>query len=507
MPNAFPPKPGCVVPVVEAIAGSLTGDPFLCPVPDPIFEFPMFEFPPSEPPGFDFGCYEPEIDIDFDTVGAPQFDLALEYPDEAETGKCAPKFAFTVRIPSSGGGGGNATVRVVAVDNVFSLSGLPTLDCTPLSAGDTALLTAQADPAGNGMYTISAGAWARTADTVSPGMLVTVRDGEFHAGSTWQLNTEGPITPDTTPLTFERGNQNSVRVATTEEIALSGLQTIDDVVVADGDKVLVKNQLTNPAENGPYIARTGAWERVGDLSPGVLVTIREGSTQRVTASVLVDGGAASCDTAPDVDFKPLRAPGNVTVKGTFIGNVLLIGVQNPDGIAGAAGMRVLVKDNTTQSENGIYIMKATAWERTDDLIIEGMIVTTREGIRYRGTVFTLITNEPIVVDTTSLIFVPGQRTLIACDGASTADIVSLSGIQTIDGIAGAVGRVIMVRVQTTASLNGIYVMQTGAWGRTSDVLRLHMLITVREGLFFRKTLWMVDSNTPTFTGMTAFLQT
>jgi hypothetical protein len=46
--------------------------------------------------------------------------------------------------------------------------------------------------------------------------------------------------------------------ATSANITLSGLQTINSVTVVAGDTVLVKNQ-TNAAENGIYIASAGAW--------------------------------------------------------------------------------------------------------------------------------------------------------------------------------------------------------------------------------------------------------
>lgn len=56
-----------------------------------------------------------------------------------------------------------------------------------------------------------------------------------------------------------------VRVATTENVRLSGLQTIDGVQLADGDRVLVWKQ-TDAKENGVYAVRAEAWERAGDAA-------------------------------------------------------------------------------------------------------------------------------------------------------------------------------------------------------------------------------------------------
>ncbi len=57
----------------------------------------------------------------------------------------------------------------------------------------------------------------------------------------------------------------SVRAATTGDIALSGPQTVDGVVLAAGDRALVKNQ-TNRAENGIYVVAAGAWVRSADAN-------------------------------------------------------------------------------------------------------------------------------------------------------------------------------------------------------------------------------------------------
>jgi hypothetical protein len=58
-----------------------------------------------------------------------------------------------------------------------------------------------------------------------------------------------------------------VKAATTANIALSGLQTIDGVALAAGDRVLVKNQ-TYEQKNGIYIVATGDWPRAKDAEVG-----------------------------------------------------------------------------------------------------------------------------------------------------------------------------------------------------------------------------------------------
>lgn len=69
--------------------------------------------------------------------------------------------------------------------------------------------------------------------------------------------------------------KGNVAVATTANITLSGLQTIDTYSVADGDRVLVKDQ-TNQTENGIYVASTGAWTRSPDQDNAPLAEILNG---------------------------------------------------------------------------------------------------------------------------------------------------------------------------------------------------------------------------------------
>lgn len=89
--------------------------------------------------------------------------------------------------------------------------------------------------------------------------------------------------------------KQSVRVATTANINLVGLQTIDGVALAAGDRVLVKNQ--NAAkDNGPYVAAVGAWTRAKDadnntkITPNLTVAVEVGTTQADTIWQLVTDG-------------------------------------------------------------------------------------------------------------------------------------------------------------------------------------------------------------------------
>ncbi len=61
--------------------------------------------------------------------------------------------------------------------------------------------------------------------------------------------------------------KDSVKVATTANITLSGTQTIDGVSVSADERVLVKNQNTQ-TENGLYLCKASTWARTSDLAAG-----------------------------------------------------------------------------------------------------------------------------------------------------------------------------------------------------------------------------------------------
>lgn len=60
------------------------------------------------------------------------------------------------------------------------------------------------------------------------------------------------------------GPKAACQVATTVNISLTGLQTIDGYTTLSGDRVLVKNQ-SNSAQNGIYLASASAWTRSSDM--------------------------------------------------------------------------------------------------------------------------------------------------------------------------------------------------------------------------------------------------
>lgn len=87
----------------------------------------------------------------------------------------------------------------------------------------------------------------------------------------------------------------SVRAHAAGNVTLSGAQTIDDVVLADGDQVACFNQ-TDPTEDGFYVVSTsGAWSRslpAGYGVAGFLYFPQEGTTYARTGQLVVNSSGS-----------------------------------------------------------------------------------------------------------------------------------------------------------------------------------------------------------------------
>lgn len=90
--------------------------------------------------------------------------------------------------------------------------------------------------------------------------------------------------------------------------------------------------------------------------------------------------------------------------------------------------------------------------------------------------------------------------------ASTANIASLSGTMTVDGVALVANDRILVKNQTTQSANGVYVVAAGAWARATDCSTaaqlLNMAIYIEEGTTQADTAWVMTANAPITVGST-----
>jgi hypothetical protein len=131
--------------------------------------------------------------------------------------------------------------------------------------------------------------------------------------------------------------KDPVRVASTANvvIATGTLLTIDGVTLVAGDRVLLKNQ-TAAAENGIYVAATGAWSRSSDANisaeviAGMAVWVNEGTANSDSRWVLTTNNSITLGTTALTFTKDFQAADIVAGAGmTKSGNQLdVVGVLN-----------------------------------------------------------------------------------------------------------------------------------------------------------------------------------
>jgi hypothetical protein len=103
----------------------------------------------------------------------------------------------------------------------------------------------------------------------------------------------------------------------------------------------------------------------------------------------------------------------VAVRVATTANITLSGTQTIDGVSVVAGDRVLVKNQTTAYQNGIYVCAAGTWTRATDATTGGSGSTgllgatclVEEGTANADKIFLCSTDAPITVGTTSITFI------------------------------------------------------------------------------------------------------
>jgi hypothetical protein len=92
-----------------------------------------------------------------------------------------------------------------------------------------------------------------------------------------------------------------------------------------------------------------------------------------------------------------------------VGNIVLSGVQTVDGVVLTAGDRVLVKAQTDNKTNGVYVVAAGVWARSSDMDVasefDGAGLWIESGTVYGNTGWVCTAHQPIVVGTTPITFV------------------------------------------------------------------------------------------------------
>lgn len=136
-----------------------------------------------------------------------------------------------------------------------------------------------------------------------------------------------------------------------------------------------------------------------------------------------------------------------------------------------------------------------------------------------GQTLAAVTAQTITITTPNSIYatIPGVASTALSGAAMKSPVraislsnITLSGTQTIDGVALAVGESCAVNGQTTGSQNGIYIVSAGAWTRRADAdtsakMFASISFFVSEGTLNHDTLWSLKTNDPITLGTTSLL--
>lgn len=226
----------------------------------------------------------------------------------------------------------------------------------------------------------------------------------------------------------------SVRAATGSNITLSGVQTIDGVSVAAGDRVLVKSQSAG-ADNGIYtVVSGGAWTRAADFSAtggpggassataGATVFVSEGTTYGNTSWTCTTDDPITLGTTP-LSFSQIAGSGSETTAANVgaSGTGVFFGTQGNELQFRklVAGDGVSLNTQTTDDGRLTVAVNSSVVRTSGDQSIDGA-KTINGNFQLNGGVRFGSSGQAI---TSSNVFsIAGKRLMLDGSGADTATL-------------------------------------------------------------------------------------
>ena len=319
----------------------------------------------------------------------------------------------------TGGAGGSATsVEAIGGSGAFlALSGTQTIAGSKTYSGT---LIAPTQSGGDSSTKVATTAYVQgeIGSFITGNQTVTLSGdatGSGTTGITVTLANSGVSAGTTSGITVDAKG----RITAITGLAASDIPSLSASKISDFDSTVQANRLDEMA------APTSAVDF---------------NSQRITG-VSDPTGAQDAATKSYVDAVKTGLDVKDSVKVATTGNLTLSGTQTIDGVSVAADERVLVKDQTDASENGIYDCKAGAWARSSDFdsnaeVSSGAFTFVEMGTTNADAGFVLTTDGTITVGTTDLAFTQfsGAGSVSAGDGLSksgntlSADLKANSGL-------------------------------------------------------------------------------
>ncbi|QQG37864.1 MAG: hypothetical protein HYS26_04550 [Candidatus Kaiserbacteria bacterium] len=208
--------------------------------------------------------------------------------------------------------------------------------------------------------------------------------------------------------------------------------------------------VTNNASIGGTLGVTGAATLSSSLSVGTTLaaatTTLSGELQLNTKKITGVATPSDSGDAANKSYVDSVAQGldlKDSVRAATTANITLSGEQTVDGVSLVAGDRVLVKNQTDQTKNGLYAVSAGVWTRSEDAdtnaeVGSGLFTFISEGTINANSGWVLTTADPITLGTSLLAFTQfsGAGQITAGSGltksGNTLDVVGTSNRITVN---------------------------------------------------------------------------
>ena len=384
------------------------------------------------------------------SAGAPS---TLEQAELAYNESDAGNGILYIGIGTGGSGGSASSVVAIGGDGAYcTLSGTQTISGAKTFSSTVALggsATATTPSSGDDSTSVATTAYVQ---------------GEGFLTANQSISLSGDLTGSgTTSITGTLATVNS-SPGTTSGVTVNG-------------KGLVTAIAALQASDIPSLAHT----KISDFDTGVQ-TNRLDQLANPTSSVSFNSqeitnvadptSAQSAATKAYVDAVKTGLDVKDSVKVATTGNITLSGTQTIDGVSVAADERVLVKDQTDASENGIYDCKSGSWARSSDFdsnteVTSGAFTFVEQGTVNADAGFVLTTDGSITVGTTDLAFTQfsGAGAITAGDGLSKSGTTIAADLKANGGLVIESSEIAVDLA--ASSITGTLAVSDGGTGATS----------------------------------------
>ena len=266
-----------------------------------------------------------------------------------------------------------------------------------------------------------------------------------------------------------------VNAGTISPLAIAGVSNQTSVTNPDGSMgnptVGLASNPVLPGSAGTVLPSGGTSSRPSGASNGTLryntdLALFEGYANNAWGAITTGSGVTSVGTGTGLLGGPITLTGTIDIDTTIVATKDNTLTLTNKAISGSANTLSNI-GNASLTNSSLTVGTTTIALGSSSLVLAGLTSVT-------------VTQDP----TTALQLATKQYVDSVAQGLSTkapvlcatTTNITLSGEQTIDGVTTSASRV-LVKNQSTASQNGIYLSGSGAWTRTTDANTWNQLIS------------------------------